>query len=316
MAETKQKRHPNPFMSWVREMQERPDRLAGLMVMYAILVFFGMIAITPFLWMISTSLMTLPQAQAARLLPDFNNLQWSNYQTAWIEANFDQYFTNSIVISAIAVVGTLLLCVMAAYAFARIDFWGRDLMFTLVLATLMIPESVTMIPNFLIVTANIFPLPNLIDVPPFVTIGWELTWMDTLQGLTVPFMASAFSIFLLRQFFAQIPMDLWDAARLDGSGHTRFLLQICLPIARPAIATVALLTFIGSWNAFLWPIIITRTDEWRPVVVGLYNFTTEGSTQNHLQMAAAFIAILPMLVLYFIAQKSFTEGLATSGLKG
>jgi ABC-type glycerol-3-phosphate transport system permease component len=171
-----------------------------------------------------------------------------------------------------------------------------------------------MIPNFLIVTANIFPLPNPTEAPPFIT--FQGTWMDSLQGLTVPFMASAFSIFLLRQFFAQIPDELWEAARIDGAGHVRFLVQICLPIARPAILTVTLLTFIGAWNSFLWPIIITREETWRPIVLGLYTFTQEAGTEINLLMAASFITIIPMLVLYFLTQKSFTEGIATTGLKG
>jgi len=205
---------------------------------------------------------------------------------------------------------------------------------------------VTMIPNFLMVNAQIVPLPNPATyeviqhegesgftiqneytenpvaiqntdtVWRFPFIAFAGTWMDSLQGLTIPFLASAFSIFLLRQFFSQIPEELWEAARLDGAGHFRFLIQICLPIARPALLTITLLTFIGSWNAFLWPIIITRTEEWRPIVLGLYTFRQEGGNQINLMMAASFITILPMMILYFITQKTFTEGLATSGLKG
>jgi len=302
-----------PLTRWDILWQRRMHILSRT-VMYTILIFFAIIAVTPFLWMISTSLMTNGEAQAAKLIP--RDPQWDNYVTAWKEANFGKYFFNSVIISVTSIIGTLVITILAGYAFARINFTGRNIMFTLVLATLMIPESVTMIPNFLIVTANVFPLPSPISTPPFLYIGTEHTWLDTLQGLTVPFMASAFSIFLLRQFFAQIPYELWEAARLDGAGHLLFLIRICLPIARPAILTVMLLTFIGSWNSFLWPLIITREDTWRPIVVGLYNFRTEGGNQTHLMMAAAFITILPMLVLYFVTQKTFTEGLATSGLKG
>jgi ABC-type glycerol-3-phosphate transport system permease component len=289
------------------------DLTPGRLLLYGFLTFSALVAMIPFLWMISTSLMSNTEAQAARrMVPAVP--QYCNYVTAWKEANFSRYFMNSVIISFTTIGGMLVTCILAGYAFGRIKFVGSNLAFTLVLATLMIPESVTMIPNFLIVNAQVFPLPNPMEVPPF--IGFQGTWMDSLQGLTVPFMASAFSIFLLRQFFAQIPDELWEAARIDGAGHLRFLVQICLPIARPAILTVTLLTFIGAWNSFLWPIIITREDTWRPIVLGLYTFTQEAGTEIHLLMAASFITIIPMLVLYFLTQKSFTEGIATTGLKG
>jgi ABC-type glycerol-3-phosphate transport system permease component len=328
------------FKSWLRELH--PLRL----LLYVVMIFFSFVAVVPFLWMITQSLMTNPEAQAARnLVPAVP--QYCNYVTAWKQANFAEFFVNSVLIAAFSISASLVITVLAAYAFARIRFFGRDVMFTLLLMTLMIPEAVIILPNFLTVGGQIVPLPNgatyevlrtedgslyiqnqftaeenQIPARPdntlftFDFIGFGGSWMNSIWGLTVPFLASAFSIFLLRQFFAQIPDELWDAARLDGSGHLRFLWQICLPIARPAIMTVILLTFIGSWNAFLWPILINQTDEWRPVVLGLYNFTEESGTQYNLLMAASFITIMPMLVLYFITQKSFTEGLATTGLKG
>lgn len=312
MAETVQLNDDNQIPLW-QTVRERRNRIFGSIVMYIVLIFFAMLALAPFAWMISTSLMTNGEAQAAkRLIPA--EPQWDNYEEAWNEANFGEYFLNSAIIATVSIAGTLFICVLAGYAFARINFVGRNIMFALVLSTLMIPESVVMIPNFLIITANIFPLPNLTEVPPFLV--FEGTWLDSLQGLTIPFLASAFSIFLLRQFFAQIPHELWEAAKLDGAGHLRFLVQVCMPIARPAVMTVALLTFIGSWNAFLWPLIITRTDEWRPAVLGLYNFRSEAGSEINLMMAGSFITIIPILILYFITQKSFTEGLATSGLKG
>jgi ABC-type glycerol-3-phosphate transport system permease component len=131
----------------------------------------------------------------------------------------------------------------------------------------------------------------------------------------VPFLANAFSIFLLRQFFAQIPTELWEAARIDGSGHLRFLIQVCLPIVRPAVMTVALLTFIASWNAFLWPLIVTTTPDWRPLIVGLYNFQSDAGPETNLLMAGSFITILPILALYFMTQRTFTESVASTGIK-
>jgi ABC-type glycerol-3-phosphate transport system permease component len=129
-------------------------------------------------------------------------------------------------------------------------------------------------------------------------------------------MANAFSIFLLRQFFSQVPNDLWDAARIDGCDHTRFLVQIVLPISKAPIMTVLLFAFTGAWNAFTWPLLVTTRDTWRPMMVGLYTFITEAGPQTQLLMAGAVISLLPILVIYFITQKQFTEGIATTGLKG
>ncbi|MGQ9889449.1 MAG: carbohydrate ABC transporter permease [Aggregatilineales bacterium] len=288
-------------------------RLSRL-ILYAALSAAAVIAMVPFLWMISNSLMTLGETQVRRLVPA--SPQWENYVQAWNQARFSVYFLNSCIITAVTIAGLLVVSISAAYAFARIKFVGRGLVFTLLLITLMIPEAVTLIPNYLTVSGQIFPLPRTLSEFPF--LSWRLgnSWIDTLPALTVPFMGSAFSIFLLRQFFAQIPHELYDAARIDGAGHLRFLLQIVLPISRAPVFTVGLLTFIASWNAFLWPLIVTNDDRWRPIAVGLYRFSDEAGTQTHLLMAGALITILPILVLYFLTQKSFTEGIATTGLKG
>lgn len=281
-------------------------------VIYAILVTATIVALLPFFWMISTSLMTLGETINRKWLPD--DPQWVNYVEAWDEAKFPRYFGNSVIITITTTIGMLVTSTLAGYAFARIRFIGRDAIFALLLITLMIPEAVTMLPNYLIVSGNIFPLPQIGTKEGLISFGG--TWINSPAALTIPFMASAFSIFMLRQFFMQIPNDLWDAARIDGCGHLRFLLRIVLPISTAPMFTVALLTFIGSWNAFLWPLLVTTNDTWRPLMVGLYNFTSEAGNQLHLLMAASFITILPMLILYFATQKSFTEGIATTGLKG
>jgi ABC-type glycerol-3-phosphate transport system permease component len=168
---------------------------------------------------------------------------------------------------------------------------------------MMIPESITLLPNLLMIRGAIFPLPG----------G---SWMNSLQGLTVPFMASAFSIFLLRQFFSQIPHELWDAARIDGCNHFLFLLRVVLPISKAPIMTVLLFGFTGAWNAFAWPLLVTTRDTWRPLMVGLWTFVSEAGPQSNLLMAGAVITLLPILVVYFITQKQFTTGIATTGLKG
>ncbi len=278
----------------------------GQLLIYALLIFGAFISIIPFFWMISTSLMTLGETINRQWLPKVP--QFENYLEAWEEAQFNKYFLNSVIITFTTLVGLLITSVLAAYSFARIKFVGRNLIFALLLATMMIPESVTMIPNFLMVRGSIIPLPGL----P----AWKGSWLNQLPALTVPFMANAFSIFLLRQFFAKIPEEYWDAARLDGAGHLRYLLQIVLPMSKAPILTVIIFSFIGSWNAFLWPLLVTTKPNWRPLMVGLYTFVSEAGPETQLLMAGAVITLIPILILYFLTQKQFTEGIATSGLKG
>ncbi|GIV79377.1 carbohydrate ABC transporter permease [Litorilinea aerophila] len=274
-------------------------------VMYLILLLGMAVAMLPFFWMISASLMTYGETATRRWWPEVP--QFVNYVEAWNEAKFYKYFTNSVVITATTLAGQLTTSILAAYAFARIKFWGRDFLFGVLLSTMMIPSMVTMIPNFLIIRGGLVPLP---------TLDGSGSWLNTLQGITVPYMASVFSIFLLRQFFAQIPWELWDAARMDGASHLRFLVQIVLPISKAPIFTVTIFGFIGAWNDFLWPLLVTTRDTWRPLMVGLWTLQSEAGPETQLIMAASVITILPILLLYFLTQRQFTEGIATSGLKG
>ena len=275
-------------------------------ILYTILIVGGFLAIIPFFWMVSTSLMTLGETINRQWVP--GTPQWINYVEAWNEAQFSKYFMNSVIITITTLAGLLFTSILAGYAFGRIKFFGRDVIFAILLATMMIPESVTLIPNFLMVRGDILPLPGL----P----GWNGSWLNRLPALTFPFMASVFSIFLLRQFFTQIPDELWDAARIDGSGHLRFLIRIVLPISKAPIMTVLIFGFIGSWNAFLWPLLVTTKPDWRPLMVGLWSFVTEAGPETQLLMAGAVITIIPILILYFFTQRQFTEGIATTGLKG
>ncbi len=278
----------------------------GRIFLYAVLIIGGVLAIIPFFWMISTSLMTLGETINKQWLPAAP--QWGNYVEAWNEAQFSKYFMNSVIITFTTLAGLLFTSTLAGYAFGRIKFFGRNAIFAVLLATMMIPESVTLIPNFLMVRGDIIPLPGLPD--------WQGSWLNQLPSLTVPFMASVFSIFLLKQFFAQIPDELWDAARIDGAGHLRFLVQVVLPISKAPIMTVLIFGFISSWNAFLWPLLVTTKPDWRPLMVGLWTFVTEAGPETQLLMAGAVITIIPILILYFLTQRQFTEGIATTGLKG
>jgi len=280
----------------------RPRLTAGRVILHAALSLGGLVCILPFLHMASTSLKssaeTITRVSPFPFMPDFwpTVLQWSNYGEAWTRASFSLYFRNSIITAAVIVAGVIVTSSLAAYAFAKIRFPGSRQVFAVLLATLIIPESVYLVPNFIIVT--------------------RLGWYDTLAALTVPFMASAFFIFLLRQFFAQIPNELVESARIDGAGHARSLVSIVLPLSGAPLFTVTFLAFVGSWNSLQWPLVATRTPRWRPITVGLTTFISDAGPENQLIMAGAVIAILPVVLLYFIAQKQFTEAIARSGIKG
>ncbi len=260
----------------------------------------GLAAGFPFAWMLLASFMTRGESLRRVFLPA--SLQWANYLKAWQEADFGLYFENSLIIAIVQVSGTLLFSLLAAYPLARIEFRGRDAVFAGVLATLMIPETVTIVPNFLTVT--------------WLHRNMPFAWLNNWPAMTIPFMASAFSIFLLRQFMRGIPNELWDSARIDGAGHVRFLFQILLPLCRAPLLTVGMFTYIGSWNALAWPLLVTNTPDWRPISVGLQQFVSEAGAEVHLQMAGAVIATVPVLLAYFLIQREFTEGISMSGLKG
>ena len=272
----------------------------GMIPIYIVLIIGALVAVIPFFYTVSVSLMNLTEATGGALVP--SDPQWQNYPRAWNEANFSQYFWNSVRISTITLAGEVICCVLAAYAFARMQFWGKELLFGLLLATLMLPEAVTWVPNFITVSwlGRVGPIP----------------WINNWPALTIPFMASAFSIFLLRQFFQQIPNELWDSAQIDGAGHMRYLLRVMVPLSRAPIMTILLFGFIGSWNALAWPILVTTTPDWRPISYGLLAFLDEAGSQFHLQMAGSVITMAPVILLYFFTQKTFIEGIATSGLKG
>lgn len=272
---------------------------AGHLPIYFLLIVGALISVTPFFTMISTSLMTLGETINRIFLPA--SPQWVNYEVAWNEARFALYFRNSVIISALVILGMLITCTLAAYAFARIEFPGRETIFMVLLATLMIPGTVTFIPNLLMIRGQIIP--------------WG-SWMNSLPALTVPFMATAFVIFLLRQFFIGIPGELYDAAVIDGASHLRFLTAVVIPMSKPVLMTATLLTFVTSWNEFIWPLLVTTTPKWRPLGVGLYTFITEAGPETNLLMAGTVITVIPVLIVYFFTQKQFTEGIATSGLKG
>ena len=203
---------------------------------------------------------------------------------------------NTIIVALITVPAVLITSILAGYAFAWLDFWGKDLLFVLFLSTMMIPFEAILIPNYIIVAG-------------------ALRWHDTFQALSVPFFVSVFNIFLLRQFFRSIPKDYYDAARLDGASNLSFLRHVVLPMSQSPLAVVTLFTFLGVWNSFQWPLIIVR-EAHQMIQVGMSAFRTEGGSDPQLIMAAATFTILPVIILYFLTQKTFIESVASSGLKG
>ncbi len=233
---------------------------------------------------------------------------FGNYLSAWKQANFAQYTRNSVITTLLTIAGVLVTGTLAAYAFARMNFPGKALLFTAYLATYMIPWTVVMIPDYLIIVG----LEDWFNQ----TFGMTNAWYNNWTALTIPFMVNAFTVFLLRQFFAQIPDELFDAALIDGCGHLRFLTQIVLPMSKAPLMSVVVFNGIWAWNSLQWPLIVTSTPDWRPITVGLSGFITEAGAETQLIMAGSVITTIPILVLYFFTQKQFTEGIATTGLKG
>ena len=270
-------------------------------VPYIILTIVFIISIYPFFYMIMTSLMTAGEAINQYVFP--RTPIFENYLEVWTSNNFQKYTINSIIISSITVVGVLITSIPAAYSFARIEFPFKNLIFYLLLLSLMIPEIITLLPHLLIIRGEIIPLP------------FGSSWMNTLQGLTVPFMGNIFVIFLLRQYFKKIPNELWDAARLDGASHFYFLTRIVVPMSMPIIVTAGLFTFIIAWNSFAWPLLILTKEDWYPVTVSIYSFVREVGPNFHLLMAACLIAIAPILLLYFFTQRLFIESISNFGIK-
>ena len=252
--------------------------------------------IFPFVWMISTSLKELKEIFRFpySLFPLAPTI--TNFFKVWELVPFGRFYLNSIIMSGAITLSQLITCSLAAYAFARLRFLGREVLFYMFLSTMMIPQQVTMIPVYAIL--NFFG------------------WIDTYAALIVPFAASAFGTFLLRQFFKTIPKELEDAAKLDGCGHLRFLWNIVLPLSRPALATLSIFTFMLSWNNYIWPLVVTNSEEMRTLQLGLATFRDEGGINWGYFMAATLMATVPVLIVFLTAQRQFVRGITLTGLKG
>src|SRR5688500_9036433 len=222
--------------------------------------------------------------------------QWRTCGDACTDGHFSTYLWNSAVVTAIITLGQLLTSILAGYAFAILEFPFRRTIFLVFLATMMVPFEVTIITNLQTVS--------------------DLHWYNNYAGLTVPFLATGFGAFLLRQAFLQIPSDLRDAATIDGYGHLRFLARVAVPLARPSIAALAVFSFLGAWNQYLWPRLVTRDDEYRTVQIGLKQLRSTELDQINVTLAGTILAALPLVVLLIVFQKQLIRGLTTGAVKG
>ncbi len=268
----------------------------GLNAAKYLLLLIGAVAmLTPLVWMVLASFKTLPEILAfpPTFLPEQVNLE--NYRAVFETADFVRYFLNSAVIAVISVGSVLVTSSMAGYAFAKFSFPGRDALFVVVLATLMIPFQVRVIPLYVLAS--------------------DLNLLNTYAGMVMPTMVDAFGIFLMRQYMLSIPSELIDSGRVDGAGEFRIFFQIVLPLARPALSALTIFTLVMSWESFLWPLLVASSSDMYTLPLGLAQFAGRFVNRTDLQMAAATLTVLPLLIAFLIMQKRFIEGMATSGMK-
>lgn len=264
-------------------------------LLHALLAGAGLAVAFPFAWMVLSSLKTPLEASSFPPAVFPAAPQWANYPEAWSRAPFGRYFFNSAVTATAVSLCVMATALLSGFAFGQLQFPGKGVLFGLHLATMMIPFEVIVIPSFLMIR--------------------QLGWYDTYLALIVPWGANALSIFLLTQFFRSLPNDYFEAAQLDGCGRLRYLWSVGAPLARPVLVTAGLFAFLGSWNSLLWPLLVTQSDEMRPIEVGLQVFLQAEGQRPHLLMAMSTVAILPVLALFLLAQRTFIEGV-TAGVKG
>ncbi|MBI2525259.1 MAG: carbohydrate ABC transporter permease [Candidatus Rokubacteria bacterium] len=281
----------------------------GRLLLYVVLMGGAVVMVSPFMWMLSTSVTPAAEVFAwpPRLIP--SALRVDNYREALVKLDFSRYFINSLIVAGVSTLSVLILDSLAGYAFARLRFPGRGVLFSFILGTVMIPVQVTMIPLFIMFRA--VPLAGGNDL--LGTGGTGL--IDTYSALIFPGMATTLGVYIMREFFSMLPPDLLDAARIDGCSEFQAFCRVYLPLAKPALATVGMFTFTESWNAFLWPLILTTKPEMRTLQLGLSSYKDQYFADWHLLMAAAVITSLPIFLIFLVGQRQFIKGVALSGLK-
>lgn len=268
----------------------------SMLVLFVIMCVVALFMLVPFFWSFLTSLKTVGEvfAYPPKWIPQ--SIHWENYSQVWKVVPFGRYLINSTVVSGIVTILTLLTASLAAYAFARLEFRGRDFIFMLYLGTMMIPSQVTMIPNFIFIKL--------------------LGWTDTYTGLILPNVFTALGVFLLRQFFMTIPREYEEAAKIDGASRFYMYLHIILPLSIPALSTLAVFTFVFQWNNLMWPLIVVNKESMKTLTLGLASFQGMYSTNWSLLMAAAVMGIIPSFIIFVLGQKYLIKGVTLSGIKG
>lgn len=274
----------------------RRAALARKLVGYVALIALAVVAAAPLLWMVSTSLKS--NTNVFSYPPQWIPHDWkfSNYTSLWDDLPMNRWLLNTAFISTVVVLGQMLFCSMAAYAFARMQFRGRDALFYVFLASLMVPYQVTLIPAFVLIS--------------------RLGWIDSYKALIIPQLSTPFGIFMLRQFFLTLPKELEEAARLDGASYWRIYRTILVPLSKPALLAFGVFSFIGMWGDFLWPLIVTNTPDKMTLTVGLNYLSNSYNTDWARLMAGDVISLAPLMLIYAIAQRYFIQGIAMTGLKG
>ena len=264
-------------------------------ILHVLLIIGAFWMLLPFFWMISTSLKT--QIEALRFPPSLfpGQFMLKNYIEAFQQVDFSRYFINTIIMTGATTFLVFITSTLAAYAFARLKFPGRETLFALFLAMMMIPMPVYLVPSYVILS--------------------RFGWIDTFFALIIPWSVNIFSIFLLRQHFRTIPQELFDAARVDGLNHLQILKNIVLPLSKAVLVTVGIFQIVANWNSFLWPLIVTHSDSMRTIQTGLAYFAQAESTNYPLLCAASTFTTTPLIILYFFVQKQIMETYARSGLK-
>lgn len=278
-----------------------PTKLMGYVGMALMVLLIGL----PILWMLSGSLMsTRDILNPSQWFP--STPLWSNYPDAWTTVPFGRFFLNSAIITVLGSSLEITMGVLCAYAFAFLKFPGKNILFMVVLASLMVPSQVVIIPNFQFMSTTVR---NLFDL--------DNNWVNTYQGIILPGAATAFGTFLMRQGFMGLPKDVLDAAKVDGAGHLRTMMGVMLPMAKPIVVTFGLISLVNKWNEYLWPLIITNTDNMRPVTVGLRLLQdAEGNNEWGVIMAGTAFVVIPMLIVYVGLQRYIIDGLTAGATKG
>jgi len=265
-------------------------------LLYAVLTVALIVIVAPFVWMVLGSVKG--ENELRQIPPTWwpQSPRLDNYRDLFSKQSFPLYFFNSTFVAVCVTIGNLIFCTMLGYALAKLEFRGKKLVFALVMGTLMVPGMVTFVPLFVLVA--------------------NLGLVDTYPGLILPFLVTPFGVFLMRQFIIALPDDLLDAGRIDGAGELRILRQIIMPLCGPALATLGILTFLGSWNSFLWPLVVAQTQDHYTLPVALALFSTGQNQINYgLLLAGATVVVMPVLIVFLIFQRRFIEGIATTGIK-